>query len=217
VIAGYEWKSPHANLRLEAYHKEYFDLVVTSPVSFYANGGEGYADGLDVFLQGSRSNLSGWVSYGFLEARRRELDAPREVPASSGVKHSLTVVGQYRLSAALEVGVKFNYASGRPYTPVTGATYDAGRATWLPVYAERNSGRLPEYNRLDVRLTRLFHVGRFMGLPASGVCAAFIEGLNVLGKRNALDYYYNKDYSQTYVSESYFSRRLLVGGVSLTW
>ena len=85
------------------------------------------------------------------------------------------------------------------------------------MYAERNSGLLPGYNRLDVRITRLFRIGSWLGLPSSSVCAAYIEGLNVLGRRNALDYYYNQDYTQTYVSESYFSRRFLVGGVSLTW
>ncbi|HVP38527.1 MAG TPA: TonB-dependent receptor [Candidatus Saccharimonadales bacterium] len=217
LIAGYEWKSPRADFRVEAYHKQYHDLVVTSPTAFYANGGYGYARGVDVFLQGSRGRLSGWVSYGYLDARRKELDAPREVPASSGVKHEITLVAQYQLTASLEVGAKYNLTSGRPYTPVAGATYDSARGTWLPVYAERNSGLLPDYHRLDVRLTRLFHLGSFLGLPESSVCAAFIEGLNVLNQSNTLDYFYNQDYTQRYVTESYFSRRFLVGGVSLTW
>ncbi|MBI5836894.1 MAG: TonB-dependent receptor [Candidatus Eisenbacteria bacterium] len=217
VIAGYEWKSEHTNVRLEGYAKSYRDLVITSPTTFYANGGHGRARGVDVFVQGSRAALSGWVSYGYLDAKRLELDAKTEMPASAGVKHSLTLVGQYRLSSSTEVGVKFNVTSGRPYTPVAGAVYDTVRHNWRPLYGDHNSGLLPPYNRLDVRLTRLFKIGRVFGLPASSVCATYIEALNVLGRRNVLDYYYNQDYTRTYVEESYFSRRFLVGGVSLSW
>ncbi len=216
-IAGYEWLETDVNLRVEAYHKEYRDLVVNDAATFYAAGGTGYARGVDVFLRGSRRALTGWVSYGWLDSKRREFDDPREVPASYGVKHSLTLVGQYRVTPQWSLGAKYSAAAGRPYTPVIGATYDPDRDLWRPTYAENNSGLMPAQHRLDLRITHLFSLPAFAGLPGSSVCVAYMEGLNVLGIRNTLDYSYSSDYAQRYAEDSYFSRRMLVFGAGLAW
>ena len=45
----------------------------------------------------------------------------------------------------------------------------------------------------------------------------YLEGMNVLGLRNAQDYVYTSDYSERRTVDSVFSRRLLVAGCSLTW
>ena len=55
------------------------------------------------------------------------------------------------------------------------------------------------------------------GLPSSSVCVLYVEGMNMLGISNVLDYIYNRDYSRRYPDYSYFSRRLAVAGVALTW
>jgi len=217
VIVGYEWKSDHGNVRLEAYHKDYDGLVTNDSTSFYANGGYGYARGVDAFVQGSYRWLSGWVSYGWLDSRRKELDDPELVTSRYGVDHSLTLVGKYSLSSSWSVGAKYNYTTGRPFTPVIGRTLNPTRFIWQPVFGEHNSDRLPDYNRLDVRLTRLFSLPAGLGLPESGACVFYVEGLNVLGIPNTLDYVYNYNYSRRLATESYFSRRLLVAGFSLTW
>jgi len=217
VIAGYEWLSDFGNVRIEAFRKDYHGLVTQDPATFYANGGHGYARGVDVFVQGTFRDLSGWVSYGYLDTRRMEYDDPREVPASYGVRHSVTLVSKVQVNSRLQLGAKFNVASGRPYTPVVGATFDAGAALWRPAYAENNSGHLPTYHRLDLRLTRLFSLPPMGGLRESSVCVFFIEALNVLDTRNVLDYVYSEDYSERRTSDSYFSRRMLVAGFALSW
>jgi hypothetical protein len=68
-----------------------------------------------------------------------------------------------------------------------------------------------------LRLRRLFSLPKCQTLPASGVCVFYVEALNVLDIRNVLDYVYNSDYSQRYTSDSYFSRRFIVGGFSFSW
>jgi len=216
-IAGYEWLEGDVNLRVEGYHKEYRDLIVQDEATFYAAGGTGYARGVDFFLRGSHRMLTGWVSYGYLDTKRREFDDPREVPASYGVAHSLTLVGQYRVTPQWMLGAKFSAASGRPYTPVTGATYDAERDLWRPIEAENNSGLMPAQHRLDLRVTHLFSIGKIARLPESSVCVAYMEGINVLGIRNTLAYHYSDDYSERYTEDSYFSRRMLVFGAGLAW
>ncbi len=217
LIAGYEWKSEFGNIRVEGYEKRYQRLPVVDSLTWYRAAGTGRAKGVDVFVQGTWRDLNGWVSYGFIDARRRVLDDPREVPASGAVRHSLTLVGQYAFNLRWQTGVRWTHTSGRPWTPVVGATWDPSRGIWRPVYAENNSGLMPAYNRLDVRLMRLFSLPAAGYLPASAVCVAYVEAMNVLDTPNVLDYVYNEDYSKRYEDWSYFSNRLLVAGVSLSW
>ncbi len=217
VIAGYEWASDHSNVRLEAYRKSYRDLVTQAASTFFANGGHGYATGADAYVRGNVKWLSGWISYGYLDTKRKELSNPRQVPSPYGVRHSLTVVGSYQLNPAWTAGARYSASSGRPYTPVVSAAYDPARDLWRPAFAEDYSGTMPAYHRLDARLTRLFSMPKGLGIPASSVCVAYLEGLNVLGLRNVLDYSYSADYSRRVEQESYFSRRMVVAGVGLSW
>lgn len=217
VIAGYEWSSQFGTVRVEAFRKDYHGLVTQDSVTFYANGGHGYARGVDLFVQGTYERLSGWLSYGWLDSKRKEGDDPRQVPSSYGVPHSLTLVGKYQATSKFQLGAKLNLASGRPWTPVVAATYDAARDLWRPVYAENNSARQPAYARLDLRITRLFSLPAAGGLPESSVCVFYVEGLNVLNTRNVLDVVYNEDYSASRETESYFGRRMLVAGFGLSW
>jgi vitamin B12 transporter len=217
LIAGYEWKSEHVNARVEGYHKRYDDLVTNDPAMFYANCGHGYARGVDVFVQGVHRWLTGWVSYGYLDSKRMELSNPHEVPAAYGVRHTVSLVGTYQITSAFHAGARWSFSSGRPYTPVTSASYDSAAGIWRPAFAEDNSGSLPDYQRLDLRLMRLFSLPKALGLPESGVCVAYAEALNVLDRRNVLDYTYNEDYTERSEQASYFNRRMVVCGVSLTW
>ena len=217
VIAGYEWKDETTNARLEVFRKDYRDLVTRSATTWYANGGHGYARGVDAFIQRSHGRATGWVGYGYLDTRRRELDDPRELPSVYGVRHSLTLVGSLQLTSASLVGARWGFSSGRPYTPVLGGRFDPVSERWSPVTAENQSGLLPDHRRLDVRITQLFSLPRAAGVPASSVCAAYVEALNVLVTRNVLDYAYTADYSQRLTIDSYFSRRMAVAGFALTW
>jgi hypothetical protein len=211
VIGGYEWKSEFGNVRLEGYQKRYHGLAVDDSLTWWSSDGTGYARGVDVFVQGTYQHLNGWVSYGWIDSKRREADDPRELRSRYSVSHSLSVVGEYAMSARWHTGLRWSHASGHPYTPVVGATFDSGRGVWHPVLGENQSALTPAYDRVDLRLTRLF------SLPGSNICVAYAECMNILGTANVLDYSYNADYSQRTANRSYFSRRLIVAGFSLSW
>jgi hypothetical protein len=217
LIAGYEWKSENLNLRVESFQKRYHTLVTNDSLRYYANGGTGFARGVDLFTQGSWHALSGWVSYGYLDSRRRQLDDPREVPSPWAIRHSLTLIGQVQWRARWQFGAHAAWSSGRPYTPVVDRSFDPTRSIWRPVYGEHGSALLPAYRRLDLRATRLFSLPAGLGLPPSSVCAAYVEALNVLNLKNVLEYVYDADYSRRIARDSYFSRRFLVAGFGLTW
>ena len=90
-----------------------------------------------------------------------------------------------------------------------GATPDPGGG-WDPVQGPQYSDQLPVYHRVDVRLTHLF--SRW-----GGNWVVFGEVMNLLDRHNAASYSYTPDYTVRRVNESYFSRRILVAGLSLGW
>ena len=217
LIAGYEWKSDFGNVRLEAYDKQYHHLVTVDPRTWYASDGTGHARGVDAFVQGTWRWVSGWASYGWLDTRRRERDDPRPLATPYGVEHSVTLVALYQASPRLHFGARYGYGSGQPYTPVVGRTWDAARGVWHPVFGENFSARIPPYHRLDLRVTRMVTPPHVLGLRGSSTCATYIEGLNVLGIRNVLEYDWNADFTRRLTRESYFARRVLVAGFALSW
>lgn len=216
-IAGYEWKSDFGNVRVEGYRKSYHDLALADSLTWWRAGGTGYARGIDVFVQGTHGPVNGWVSYGYIDSRRREKDEPRELRASYAVQHSVTLVGEAQLTSHWSTGLRYSLASGHPYTPVVGAFYEPSRDVWHPVFGETNSALTPGYQRADLRLTRLFSLPKTGRVPASGVCVFYAECMNILGTANVLDYSYNADFSQKIVNRSYFGRRLVVAGFGLSW
>lgn len=216
VITGYEWKSDFGNVRLEGYQKRYHGLAVVDSATWYRAAGTGYARGIDAFVQGTWKQWNGWVSYGFQDSKRRENDDTREVPSPYGVRHDVTVVAQYAYNMRWQFGGRWSHTTGRPWTPIVGATYDAAHATWQPVYGEHGSATMPAYDRADLRLTRLFSLPKTV-VPATSICVFYAECMNVLGKPNVLDYSYSPDYSVRTANRSYFGRRLVVAGFSLSW
>ena len=217
VIAGYEWKSDFGNIRIEGYKKTYHGLALADPVTWWRAAGTGYARGIDVFVQGTHGRLNGWVSYGYLDSKRREKDEARELPASAAVRHSVTLVSELQLTGHWSTGLRYSLSSGHPFTPVVGASHEPGRDVWHPIFGETNSGLTPTYHRADLRLTRLFSLPKGGGLPASNVCVFYAECMNILGTANVLDYSYSADYSQRITNRSYFGRRLVVAGFALSW
>ena len=89
--------------------------------------------------------------------------------------HVATLAASYNLTPTWEFGAKWQYRTGNPYTPVEEAkppVRSKKRKTYLyvPIYAETNSGRLPPYHRLDLRVSKTFQfkrwkLGIFLGTP----------------------------------------------------
>jgi hypothetical protein len=204
------WKGALAwNLRLEVYRKDYDHLVVQDPVVRFISTGRGYAQGVDLLLKAATPGWRGWIGYGYLDTRRKE-DLQFDVgPSPTSVPHNLTAVSSHTLAPGWELAGTFRYASGAPATPILGATPNPGGG-WDPIEGTPYSDRLPVYHRVDVRLTHLF--SRW-----GGRWVVFGEVMNLLDRHNAASYSYSPDYQVRSVNESYFSRRILVAGLSLGW
>jgi len=210
-VIGYDYTFNDDNsFRVEVYHKDYKNLPQENSIMNYDNTGKGFADGVDVVLKSTLTNgLSGWISYGYINTKRKWMDFEELTSSSFDITHNLSVIAKYFIATNWQVGINFKYATGRPFTPVTGTIYHSAEKIYEPIYGVKNSARFQNYKRLDLRITH------FTTLFNTVNAVFYMEGLNILDLKNIFGYYYSADYSQKKEIESYFGRRTVVFGMSL--
>jgi hypothetical protein len=195
--------------RLELYHKDYNNLPLEDSVLNYNNNGYGFADGVDFMIKGKTGNFEGWISYSFINTKRYWMDFEKYAPSSFDITHNFVMIVKYNITDAWQIGTNLKYATGRPYTEITGSEYHADYKVYEPVYDVKNSSRFPDYVRLDCRVTYLFQLfNKFFSV-------FYVEGLNILNISNLNSYNYSRDYSQRYDIKSYFGRRTVVFGTTI--
>ena len=186
--------SEGTEFKFAGYYKNLANLVTNDDDMVYLNQGAGFAQGTEVFLRHRTGDrFLGWGSYAYGLSKRR--DRPEEPYRyySFDQTHVATLAATYRLTPTWEIGVKWQYRTGNPYTPVEDATQQTdprnGELIYIPNYAETNSGRLPSYHRLDMKLSKAF---RFNSWEMS----LFLELLNAYNRKNLLDFSYSDDYTE---------------------
>ncbi|MCP4632138.1 MAG: TonB-dependent receptor [candidate division Zixibacteria bacterium] len=191
-VAGYEYKNEITNLRIEAYYKNYNNLILNDVNNNYSNDGNGFAYGLDLFMRGQWSLVSGWVSYSYLVAKRLEYEYSRLVPTDYDFRNSVSTALKFKLGDRSSFGVTHRYSTGKPYTPA--------EDQW-------NSSRLPPVQRLDMSFSYI------IPLDTSKYLLFYCAVSNVLNKTNIYDYRYSLDYSTRTEIKSIFTRNIYFGSV----
>ncbi len=187
--------SQDTEIKMAAYYKDLVNLVTSDKEETFLNQGEGYAQGTEIFLRHrSGDRFFGWVSYAYALSKRRDrTDEPYRF-YSFDQTHVATLAASYNLTPTWELGAKWQYRTGNPYTPVEDAIFlpdprEAGKFIYVPVYAETNSARLGPYHRLDLRVSKTFQLKRVK-------LGVFLELLNAYNRKNLLDFSYNTDYTE---------------------
>ena len=177
-VAGIEYL-PNDGLRFtaEGFYKKYNNVPVSvrngislanlgSDFNVLGNeavntNGKGNAYGLEFFAQKKLTNrFFGIFSYTFY---RSEYSGANNVlvPSSWDNKHLLSVTWGYKFPRNWELGLKFRYQGGAPYTPYDEA---ASRTNYLSQgqgifdYAQLNSLRLTAFNGSDVRIDKKWNL-----------------------------------------------------------
>jgi len=87
------------------------------------------------------------------------------------------------------LGSRLRYGAGNPYTPVQNRIYDLNSRNFIPIYAERDSGRLPPFFSLDVRIDKDY-VFRTWKLTT------YLDIQNVTAQKNVELISWTNDYSE---------------------
>ncbi|TMM56821.1 TonB-dependent receptor [Maribacter algarum] len=122
-IFNYQYLSDGKTFRAEAFYKDYdklvkFDTQMPQFNSQFNNLGSGYASGIDLFWRDNKSikNLDYWASYSYLNTERDFRDFPERATPNFAPTHGLSLVTKYWVEDwRSQIGVSYNYSSGRPY------------------------------------------------------------------------------------------------------
>lgn len=121
-LLNYNLKNDKQIIRLEAYYKDYRNLLTydeeNNMFSNVENVGSGRAYGFDVFWRRDNliKNFNFWVSYSFLSNNRLYNNFPVKAAPSFSTNHNLSVVGKLWISKMnSQLSFTYQLASGRPY------------------------------------------------------------------------------------------------------
>lgn len=190
-LINFQRKNFGRTLRMEAYYKDYKDLVQTTPM--LNAGGAGYARGLDFFWrdQVAAEGLDYWISYSYLDAERQYLDYPLMTQPTFAAPHTLHLVAkQFIEPLGIFVGASYSMASGRPY-------FNPNTSAFL-------SDRTPTFHQINLNFAFLRKWGNTFN--------TFVFAINNLtGRQQIFDYRYAGGGTQRTAVELPYKRGFLVG------
>lgn len=223
-IAGIEhFLAPDIRATAEVYQKNYdnYAVSVDNPTYILVNGGAEYGPnyvtsavsagtgtvrGFDFSLQKklSGNGIYGMLNYSYMNSKFKALEGG-EVPGAFDQTHQVNLTLGYQVADDWLVGLKYKFATGKPYTPYdVEASTAAGRGVYdMELY---NSERTPDYMRVDLRVDKRFS---FSGVGL----VTYIEFQNLLNRENVSEYYWDEDRNE--VDEILHWGFFPVGGFSL--
>jgi hypothetical protein len=197
---GFEQELAHpVELSLEGFYKRLSDIVLAAPSAdatangvTYQNLGSGLVYGAELLLRYKpQGRFFGWLSYTLSRSERRDAAGQPLYTYDYDQTHILTALGSYKLGRGWQVGARFRYVTGSPYTPNLGGTVDYDAGTYAPMASTaRNSARLPAFQQLDLRVDKTWKFQRWS-------LSAYLDVQNVYNHQNTESISYNYDYSQT--------------------
>jgi hypothetical protein len=183
-IANYQYMHNDRTLRVEAYYKDYQQLVrervknydpnnyrfIYTPVD---NSGYGHAGGAELFWRDKKSikNADYWISYSYIDTRRLYKNYLSDVQPDFIATHNLNVIAKYFVEKLqTQVNVTYNYASGRPY-------YNPGNTSFM-------GDRTPDFHNLSLTLNYLKGFGKWFSVVYAGID-------NITNSKNVFGYRYS--------------------------
>jgi TonB family protein len=152
--------------------------------------GAGRAYGAQLLVRKELSaGFFGWISYSLLRSERQDAPGGRYRLFDFDQTHVFTLVATHELPWGIEVGTRLRIASGMPRTPVVGASYDAQRDLYQPVFGDTNTTRIPPFVQVDVRASKKLRAG-----PTE--LEIYLDVQNVTNRSNPEEIVYSDDYTR---------------------
>jgi TonB family protein len=182
---------------VEGFYKDLDQLAVAVPDALgsesgqrYDNIGVGRAYGGELLLRYKpMGRFFGWVAYTLSRSERRDTPDGDWERFDYDQTHILTALGSYKLGRGWQIGARFRYITGTPYTPYVGGVVDYDAGSYAPVAGAENSARLPARHQLDLRVDKEW-------VFKSWKLATYLDVQNVYNRENTEDVGYNYDYSE---------------------
>ncbi|MCD2421228.1 TonB-dependent receptor [Niabella pedocola] len=181
-IINYQRNASNRFLRAELFYKAYKNLISTD--SAIGNNGDGYAKGFELFFRDKRSvrDLDYWVSYSYLDTKRKFMNYPYQLNPTYATPHTFSLaVKRFFPALNFMANAAYWFTTGRPYYNIK--TESDGR----PVI--QYSGTTKNYQSLNVSFAYLFNISK-KWKDFSGIGFGMN---NVLGTKQVFGYNFSYD------------------------
>ncbi|MEP7263482.1 MAG: TonB-dependent receptor [Bacteroidota bacterium] len=172
-ILNFQTVSDKQTFRVEGYYKIYNNLTLTEPQ--INNEGEGYSRGIDIFWRDKKTlkYTDYWISYSYLDTKRKYLDFPEKVTPTFAANHTVSVVyKRWFTKQRLSLGFTYAFATGRPYN-------DPNKNSFMSEHTK-------SYHNLSINSSKLMMIGKHFTVLVFSID-------NVLGVKNIYTYRYSSD------------------------
>lgn len=151
-ILTWQYMEGSYTFRIEAYHKDYADLVkfkkeFSVEPENYTNEGSGYSRGIDIFWRNQKKfgKSDYWISYSWNDSRRNYRDFPVQATPHYVSAHNFSAVyKKFFMPLNCFLSGTYSFASGRPY--------------YNPNNAEFMSDRTKNYHDASLGITHITHL-----------------------------------------------------------
>jgi hypothetical protein len=179
---------------LEGFYKSLDNLVARTPTERggegYTNLGTGYVVGSEVLLRyKADERFFGWVAYTLSRSTRRQWPEGPLRLFNYDQTHILTILGSYRLGGGWELGARFRFVSGNPYTACNAGVLNGSTGSYGCLAGQSQGDRLPPFHSLDVRIDKHWYWDDYQ-------LSMYLDVYNAYGRQNPENVAYNFDYSQ---------------------
>ena len=156
---------------VDLYNSYLIDKGATLYQSHYSNSGQGYAYGIEYMLQyNPKTYWNGWLSCTLQNSKRQRHPGWRWHTFPFNRPLMISWVNYYRLPRKYEIGLKYRFMLGMPYTET-----DFTEGITIGPY---NAKQYAPYSRLDIRIAKGFETKH-------SKAHFFFEGWNIMNKPNA--------------------------------
>ncbi len=169
------------------FYKDLKDLVYPDFQKNYANSGTGNIIGGEIQAKYRKNEWTSQFVYTYLKSRRH-VPGYGTTPSEYDQTHNLNLIGAYN-KERWTYSARFRYVTGNPYTPISGATFDADNDVYIPSRGRIYSQRFDSFNQLDIRIDRKYIFDEW-------ILTAYLDILNIYNSRNSQNFEYSYDYTE---------------------
>ncbi|MEN8192329.1 MAG: TonB-dependent receptor [Bacteroidota bacterium] len=190
-ITGFKYLiSEDLQLKIEGFYKDMNDLAVaqTDTSKLYTSTGTGSAKGIEFTITKKlSSNLYLLLNYTYCKSVRKDAEYKQEYTFDYDSPNMANLMATYKLGDWWDFSLSCRYSTGLPYTPYDISTRHQINGNWYCEKGEKNSQRLPDYFRVDVRVDRRFVFSNYN-------ITAFVEIWNLTNNENVISYDHSDDF-----------------------
>lgn len=136
--------------------------------------------------------LFGWLSYSLLKSERKDCEACSFRLFDYDQTHIVIAAAHVYLPYKFELGARFRYITGFPFSPAQGGVYDSDADLYQPQFPpidERNRSRVEPFHQVDLRIDRTFTFKTW-------ILKAYIDISNIYNHPSPEQAVYSFDYTQ---------------------